>query len=217
MFVTSYSVTYCIYIRTRFVLKIVFVSLSITPSHHHHHCANLSEDIVLIKCLSDIFCRVVSKIRHIISVIHYTIRRAVCFQFTHFPCDWENIYTLFHYHHQLGSMNYYPLFKFRSWNNGVRCMSFWILIYIAEINHTAMIFTIKNPHGLAMWGRHFPPLLSSHIYSCHLFLLQDSGKFCHVPSYFSTFLILTWIFWPANWKIYRKYWKSNIKSSFPTI
>ena len=43
--------------RIRFVLKIVFVWLYITPSHYHH-CANLSEDIELIKCLSDIFCRV---------------------------------------------------------------------------------------------------------------------------------------------------------------
>ena len=43
--------------RIRFVLKIVFVSLYITPSHYHH-CANLSEGIELIKCLSDIFCRV---------------------------------------------------------------------------------------------------------------------------------------------------------------
>ena len=43
--------------RIRFVLKIVFVCSSITPSHNHH-CANLSEDIELIKCLSDIFCRV---------------------------------------------------------------------------------------------------------------------------------------------------------------
>ena len=45
------------------------------------------EDIELMKCLSDIFCRCVSKIRHIPSVIHYTIRGVVCFQFTHFPCD----------------------------------------------------------------------------------------------------------------------------------
>ena len=43
--------------RIRFVLKIVFVCLYMTPSHYHH-CANLSEDIELIKCLSDIFCRV---------------------------------------------------------------------------------------------------------------------------------------------------------------
>ena len=44
------------------------------------------------------------------------------------PCDWENIYTLSYYHHQIGRMIYYPLFRDRSCNNGVRCMSFYILI-----------------------------------------------------------------------------------------
>ena len=44
-------------IRIRFGLQIVFVCLYITPSHYHH-CAYLSEDIELIKYLSDIFCRV---------------------------------------------------------------------------------------------------------------------------------------------------------------
>ena len=38
------------------------------------------------------------------------------------------IYTLSYYHHQIGSMNYYPLFRVRSRNNGMRCMSFYILI-----------------------------------------------------------------------------------------
>ena len=44
-------------IQIHFDLKIVFVNLYITPSHYHH-CASLSEDIELIKCLSDIVCRV---------------------------------------------------------------------------------------------------------------------------------------------------------------
>ena len=39
----------------------------------------------------------------------------------------EYIYTLPYYHHQIGSMNYYPLSRVRSWNNGVRCVSFYIL------------------------------------------------------------------------------------------
>ena len=79
--------------RMRFGLKIVFVYLYIIPSHYHHY-ANLSEDIEVIKCLWDIFCRV-CKIRHILSVIHYTICGAVCFQLTHFPCDdWDSIYIL---------------------------------------------------------------------------------------------------------------------------
>ena len=43
--------------RIRFGLRIVFACLHITPSYYHHG-ANLSEDIELIRCLSDIFCRV---------------------------------------------------------------------------------------------------------------------------------------------------------------
>ena len=38
----------------------------------------------------------------------------------------ERIYIL-SYHHQIGSMNYYPLFRVRSWKNGVCYMSFDIL------------------------------------------------------------------------------------------
>ena len=50
----------------------------------------------------------------------------MCFQFTCYPCDdWENLYTLCYYHHQIGSMNYDPLFRVRSWNHG---MSFYILM-----------------------------------------------------------------------------------------
>ena len=115
--------------RTFFGLQIVLVCLYSAPSHYHH-CANLSEGIELMKCLSDIyFVECVSKIKHVLSVIHYTICGAVCFQFTHFSCgDWENICTLSYYHHQIGSVNYYPLFRVRSWNNGVRCMYFYIII-----------------------------------------------------------------------------------------
>ena len=70
-----------------------------------------------------------SKINDIISVIHYTICGAVCFQFTHSLYDgWENIYTLSYNHHLIGSMNYYPLFRVRPWNNGMHCMSFFILM-----------------------------------------------------------------------------------------
>ena len=44
-------------IRIHFGLEIVLICLYRTPSHYHH-CANLSEGIELIKCLSDIFCQV---------------------------------------------------------------------------------------------------------------------------------------------------------------
>ena len=82
--------------RIRFALQIVLVYLYSTPSHYHH-CARLSGDIELIKCLSHIFCRV-CKINHILSVvhyaIHYTICGAVCFQFTHSLMMIERIYIL---------------------------------------------------------------------------------------------------------------------------
>ena len=40
----------------------------------------------------------------------------------------ERMYTLSYYHHQIGS--FYPLFRIRSWNNGMRCMSLYILITV---------------------------------------------------------------------------------------
>ena len=40
----------------------------------------------------------------------------------------EIIYTLSYHHYQIGSMNYHPLFRVRSWNNGMRCMSLYILM-----------------------------------------------------------------------------------------
>ena len=41
------------------------------------------------------------------------------------------IYALSYYHHhQIGSTNYYPLFRVRSWNKGMRCMSLYILMNI---------------------------------------------------------------------------------------
>ena len=40
--------------------------------------------------------------------------------------DRENTCTWSYYHHEIGSMVHLPLIRVRSWNNGVRCMSFYI-------------------------------------------------------------------------------------------
>ena len=46
----------------------------------------------------------------------------------------ERIHTLSYHHHQIGSMNYSPLFMVRSWNNGMHCIALYsyqmIYIYI---------------------------------------------------------------------------------------
>ena len=36
--------------------------------------------------------------------------------------------SLSYYYHQIGRMNHLALFRVRSWNNGMRCMSFYVLI-----------------------------------------------------------------------------------------
>ena len=76
-----------------------------------------------------IFVKCVSKIKHILSVIHYTIYGAMCFQFN--PSVSlvmiERMYNLSYYYHQIGSMNYNPLFRVRLWNNGKDFMSLYIL------------------------------------------------------------------------------------------
>ena len=41
------------------------------------------------------------------------------------------IYILSYYHHQIGSTSYYPLFRVRSWSNGIHCMSFYVHIVMA--------------------------------------------------------------------------------------
>ena len=132
MFVTSYSVTYCIYVPgkpgicfhyycavydewkysdtfwladgTRLFVQYTISLSSLCKLIWRHWIYEIACQIYFVEC--------VSKIKPILSVIHYTIYGAVCFQFTYFCCDdRENIYTLSYYHHQIGSMNYYPLLR----------------------------------------------------------------------------------------------------------
>ena len=64
------------------------------------------------------------------------------------PMMIEMIYTLSYYHHQIGSMNYYPLFRARSWNNGMRCMYISLLYYFWDCQHhccnMSIFSSIKN-------------------------------------------------------------------------
>ena len=65
----------------------------------------------------------------ILSIIFHAIYWAVRIQLTHFCYgDCENVCSLSYYHHQIRSMTHLPLFRVRSWNNGMHCISFSILI-----------------------------------------------------------------------------------------
>ena len=73
----------------------------------------------------------------------------------------ERIYTLSYYHHQIGSMNCYPLFRLRSCKNGMRYMSLYILIgadvlVTLRVRASAtMILTMLNRNNSVPihWGR----------------------------------------------------------------
>ena len=103
--------------------------------------------IYLIEC--------VSKITHILPVIHYRMYGAV-FSVYPFPLWWLRKYILSYYHHQIGSMNYHPLFRVRSWNNGMRCMSLYILIeYRMNVKYIFFFFVKTRPcpvSGRRYWG-----------------------------------------------------------------
>ena len=166
LFVTSYSVTYCIYIPGKPEICFHFYCAVYDECTYSdtfwladrvclfvHYTISLSwlcklylKTLDLKKCLSDITCRCVRlSIFSQLSIIQYV---GLCvFSLPIFICDdWENIYTLSYYYHQIGSMNYCPLFRVRSWNNGMRCMSFYILIDTYSRNHktTRLIFEKKS-------------------------------------------------------------------------
>ena len=180
MIVTSYSVTYCIYIpekkpwilfslllhSLRWVQIVGYVlacrSYSLVCALYHVifiilqtylNTLNLSNasQIYFVEC--------VSKIKHILSVIHHTIYGAVCFQFSVFPWWWLReyiyiyVYTLSYHHHHIGSMDYYPLCRARSWNKGMRCMTLYILI------HTSLYFLYSTVYiwilNLLGWFTYF--------------------------------------------------------------
>ena len=113
MFVAPYSVTYCIYIPGKpgvcfhyycavydDLKELDMFCLADRIRLFVHNSISLSSLCKLFwRQWTDkmpvryIFVESVSEIKHILSVIHYTIYGTVCFQFTHLPCnDWENIY-----------------------------------------------------------------------------------------------------------------------------
>ena len=84
-----------------------------------------------------------------LSIVHYM--RLCVFSLPISLIMTEKIYTLSYYHYQIGSMNYYPLFRVRSWNNGVCCMSVYILILILIVSHNGFTLTRWQKHCLNQW------------------------------------------------------------------
>ena len=167
MFVASYSVTYCIYIPGKpgfcfslllcslWWVQIVGYVLACRSCSFVHYTISLSSLCKLIwrhwtykmparYILSSVWVRL--SIFSQLSIIQYM---GLCvFSLPISLVMIERIYTL-SYHHQIGSMNYYPLFMVSSWNNGMRCMSLYILMGI----------TIPGKDGALIQGNKTHPLV----------------------------------------------------------
>ena len=102
-----------------------------------------SEDIELTKCPSDIFCRV-CKITHILSVIHYTIYGAVCFQFTSFPCEYILCLTII-IKSKVWTINHCLKLGHETMVCAV-CLSIFVYnrTWIARVNHRSYTMTSSN-------------------------------------------------------------------------
>ena len=98
----------------------------------------------------------------------------------------EIIYTLSYYHHQIWSMNYYPLFRVRSWNTGVRCMS----LHIPMCMFTAMYVTLVCIQPFKRPQMIFTKLFVRR-WQCYLALLKVSTLRHNISNYRSDVQILS--------------------------
>ena len=126
----------------------------------------------------------VSKIRSVLCVIYHVIYGAVCILLIQLSDDdCVNTCNLSRYHHRIVSMINLSLFRVRSWNNGMRCMSFHILMYAVKMlscvfinvsNVSSIVYHVKMPlNRLNGWvvSQNWVNLVSRHslIWKCCMF------------------------------------------------
>ena len=102
----------------------------------------------------------------------------------------ERIHTLSYYHHEIGSMNFYPLFSVRSWNNGMCCMSLYILLMVSHTvwkRDNASFLLIKHilyltlmceqwKSAVGTWGKTTRTSIYTHVLTLLVLRLEYSGR-----------------------------------------
>ena len=141
MFVTSYSVTYCIYI----------------PGKLGFSCRHLVQCMMSANSrIRYIYLYILSSVGVRLNIFSYPLFNLWGCMFTVYPTpSWymREYIALSYYHHQIGNMNYCPLFRVRSWNNGMRCMSLYILMtYIYSL--FLLYFHVQNINLVQLGTRH---------------------------------------------------------------
>ena len=105
---------------------VILICLHFTLPHHY---ADVAEGIKLLKCLSGIFClEYASKINQF-SQLSFMQWGCVYSAYPFFIWQlWEYVYFILS-SSSIRSLTHLPLFRVGSWNNGMCCISLYILIY----------------------------------------------------------------------------------------
>ena len=88
---------------------------------------NYLKGIEWLKRLTVVCCRVCLRLRQFSQLSFIQYMGLCIFSLPNSDVMILRMCTLSYYHHQIGSMNHQPLFRVRSWNNGMCCMSYMFL------------------------------------------------------------------------------------------
>ena len=202
-----------------FGLQIVFVCLYLTASHYHHFANfiwrhwtykmpvryNLSSTWIRLSIFSQL-----SIIQYVGLCVFSLSIAFVMIESIYILCliiIIKSVWTITHClglgHetmvcavHQIGSMNYYPLFRVRSWNNDMRCMSVYILIH--NLHWWDMEYVIQNKAVFAHLCFYFcdtdndnqESMLNTNVTSQLLILYCEGNWITSVP-----YLLTNWYLW----------------------
>ena len=161
--VTPYSVTYCIYIlgKPEFLFSLLLRNFwwvqivgSVLTCRPYSFVCILHHIVIIVqtylKTLSVWnacqihFVECVSKIKYIFSYQLCNMWGCV-FSVYPFPLWGLREYTLSYYHHHIGSMDDYPLYRISSWNSGMRCMYFYIQYWYCDSRPQELTLVLDSP------------------------------------------------------------------------
>ena len=106
----------------------------------------------------------------------------------------ERICTSSYNHHQIGSMNYYPLFKVRSCKNGMRCMPLYILMVVLHMPIPQTTDELNTLQGMVVYLLKFLPQKSHEIKISRKCVKFERGMTKAKPLTISSVLLLKLIF-----------------------
>ena len=121
-------------------------------------------------------------------------------ELTHSSRNCENTDTLCYYHHQIGLMVHLPLLRVRSWNNGMRCMNFYILTrlwYLKSISYKDTAFQERLVFGKSWNVTWFQLKVYKMFAKWALVLNKGVWEYC----------LLIVMFWTDSWFL----WQYNVQ------